>query len=186
MYDFTSGDIGFREMPNVLCAAEGPALTDVGNVNTWDGDPDAWLDDLTVWNYVVSAQTNNDILIGGDFGFALASDPQAIDFVTGPITARLEKHGIAFGDAEQYKMISRVWPKLVGRQGDVVTFRLGGQAITGGPVSWNAPVDFVIGSNNHLDVFVTGRYLSMELESVGGAQWRMGSIDVEWRKMGAW
>ena len=187
MFDFSSGAIGFRFTPDVLCAAEGPALTDVGTVNQWDGDPDDWQDDLTSWNQVVSGQTRNDIMLGGGFGFLIGSDPTAIDFVTGPVQARLEKHGLAFGDAERYKMIQRVWPKIIGRAGDIITFRLGGQQITGGPITWAPPVDFVIGTDpSHLDTFVTGRFLSMEISSDGGAPWAMGSIDLEFVEQGKW
>ena len=186
MYDFASGDIGFRDTPDVLCAAEGPALTDVGDVNQWDGDDEPWDDDLTAWSFVVSGQTNNDVLMAGSFGFVVGSARDGIDFIDGPVHARLEKHGASFGNAEKYKMINRVWPKLTGRDGDVVTFRIGGQNITGGPVQWEPPVDFIIGSNNHLDVFVTGRYLSMELSSIGGAAWQMGSLDIEFEEQGGW
>ena len=117
----------------------------------------------------------------------IGSDPTALDFVTGPVLARLEKHGLAFGDAERYKMIQRVWPKIKGRAGDIVTFRIGGQQITGGPVTWAPPVDFVISAEpNHIDTFITGRFLSMEISSNGGAAWQMGSIDLEFVEQGKW
>lgn len=185
LFDFSSAAIGFRFTPDVLCAAEGPALTDVGAINSWDGDPDNWEDDLTSWNQVVSSQTRNDIMFGGDFGFLTGSDPTALDFVDGPVQARLEKHGLSFGDAEIYKMIQRVWPKIKGRAGDVVTFRIGGQQITNGPITWAPPVDFVIGTDpSHIDTFVTGRFISIEVSSNGGAAWALGSIDVEYTNQG--
>lgn len=184
LFDFVNGDIGFRDMPDVLCAGEGGALRDVGDQNSWDGSPTAWDEDNNAWTAEIFGQTLDDVLVGGGFGFALISDPGARDFITGPVAARLEKSGLSFGDPQRRKMIGRVWPKVTGRAGDVLKVRLGGQDITGGPVSLNQPVDFTIGQTTSIDAFIQGRYLSIDISSEGGAPWRMGSLDVEFREVG--
>lgn len=186
VYDFVGGDIGFREMPQVLCAAEGQALLDVGELNTWDGDPEAWQSDRTLWNEVAPASSVDDVVIGGAFGFRLISDPAAGDFVTGPVEALLGKSGIAFGDPQRRKLATRLWPKVTGAPGDVLRFRVGGQEVTGGPVSWAPEVAFTLGAPGPLDCFVEGRYLSLQVASSGGSPWRLGSLDVEFRGVGKW
>lgn len=186
VYDFASGDIGFRDMPNVRCAGQGSNLLDVGTSNLWDGDPGEWQDDVTTWPQEVVAQSIDDVLIGGSFGFALISDGEANDFIDGPVSAIVERAGISFGDAQQRKMINRIWPKVIGRTGDTLTFRVGGQEITGGPVNLGPPVTFTIGQSDSIDTMVQGRFLSMEITSDGGAPWRMGSIDIEFRGVGGW
>lgn len=185
VYDFAGGDIGFRDMPGVYCAGKGQELQNVGTKNTWDGDPGAWNNDVTVWNQVISAQTVEDCLIGGTFGFAVieAQDPEAPD---ADIAARLEKSGLSFGNAQLRKLVKAIWPKLKGREGDIVTFRIGGQELPGGPVEWADPVDFAIGSGYPVETFVEGRYIAIEVTSQGGDPWAMGTSDIEYRGLGQW
>ena len=82
-------------------------------------------------------------------------------------------------------MITRVWPKVTGRSGDVLTFRLGGQETAVGPVTLGPRVTYTIGQETPVDTFVQGRFLSVNVESLGGAAWRMGSFDLEFREAGA-
>jgi len=185
LFDFESGDIGFRDVPDTLCAARGQALLDVGELNTWDGDDEAWDDDVTRWNEVLAASSVDDVLIGGAFGFLLLSDRSSRDFYDGPVQAFMQKSGLAFGGPQARKMVARVWPKVIGRTGDVLELRIGGQETTGGPIALSKVLPFTIGQGVPLDVFVQGRFLSLEVVSNGGAPWRMGSIDLEYRPLGA-
>lgn len=185
VYDFASGDIGVRAMPGVSCAAEGQELQAVGNRNTWDGDNGQWRNDTTAWNQFITAQSVEDCLIGGGFGF-MVLEAQDDDAVDADIAARLEKAGVSFGDAQRRKMIKAVWPKLAGREGDTVTFRVGGQETAQGATQWADPVDIAIGAVVPVECFVQGRYISLEVTSQGGDPWRMGSIDIEFRGEGQW
>jgi hypothetical protein len=184
IYDFISGAIGFRDMPDAFCAAEGRQLLDVGDSNTWDADTQVWDSDVTVWDELLSAQSLDDVLIGGAFGAAVVGRGQA--FLTGEIAASVAKSGLAFGDAQTRKMIGRVWPKIIGQNGQQLTFRIGGQEATNGPVTLAPVQTFEIGSSQSIDVFVQGRFMSIDVTSSGGEQWRMGSLDVEFRGVGAW
>jgi hypothetical protein len=184
VYDFASGDLGMREMPQVTCAADGQELRDVGDDNTWDGDDEAWNLDNSPWNAEISAQSVEDCLIGGAFGFRVLE--QAEEGAATGISARLEKTGLSFGDAQRRKMIKAVWPKLEGTEGDVVTFRVGGQEKSGGPVTWAGPVDYAIGQESPVECFVQGRFMAIEVSSQGGDPWRLGTLDVEYRGVGGW
>jgi hypothetical protein len=186
MFNYITGDIGFREVDPTYCMASGAQLRDGAGPNVWDTDSQPWDDDRTAWPQTNTDATIDDLMIGGSYGFAIISDPASNDFLSGPVVLALEKTGISFGDAEQRKLINRVWPKISGVAGDVVTFRLGGQEITGGPIALAPPVDFVIGQTTSLDTFVQGRFLSIQISSTGGSPYRMGSIDVEFRGLGLW
>ena len=88
MFDFQSGAVGFRDMPDTLTAAEGSKLSSVGTQNTWDGDSQGWDLDGSSWNRVISAASVDDALIGGQKGFASISDIDNDDFLGGPVQAR--------------------------------------------------------------------------------------------------
>lgn len=186
VYDFSSGDIGFRDMPNVLCAAQGQELQDVGDQNEWDGDTQAWDQDATPWAFQVVGASIEDVLIGGMFGARVISNVEAVDFAGDPVSAFAEKSGIAFGNAARRKMIRRVWPKLAGQDGDLVRIRVGGQDVTGGSTDWADPVQFEIGADQAVDTFIQGRFLALEVSSDDGAPWRLGTVDVEFREVGQW
>ena len=183
VYDFTSGAISFRQMPQVLCAAAGELLGQDVSI-TWDSDSDDWQDATNRWNDTPETGTIDDAFIGGAFGFYCISQTTDDQFAGGDIEVRLEKSGISMGDAQRRKLVARAWPKVVGRNGDTLSFRFGGQEVTGGPVQLSDPQTFVIGQDTHLDVFASGRFLSMEVTSTGGNIWRMGSFDFEYRPQG--
>lgn len=180
IYDYDSGDISFRSAPDVLCAGTGRFLDDVGDANEWDGNLLAWNNNEDSWNQEINATTVEDVLFGTETGIML--------FTGGLLSlpVNLEKSGLGFGDPQMRKQISRLWPKLEGVVGDVVQFRIGGQEISGGPTSLGPVLDYVIGQNEPLDMFVSGRYMTVIVESSDVGPWRLGSFDVEYTEQGAW
>ena len=186
LFDFASGAVGFREVPEVLCAGQGRALLSVGDRNTWNGDPASWNSDSTAWSDQAQAASVDDVIAGSLAGDAWLLSGGGEAFASGPIGAELSKAGLAFGDPQVRKLISRVWPKVRGREGDQLMFRVGGQEISGGPVSWGPVMPFAIGQVEPLACFVSGRLISLQVLSQGGEQWQLGSMDVEWRAQGRW
>lgn len=186
LYDFVSGDIGFRDMPSVLCAESGRLLSEIGDRNRWDGADGDWDPSTTAWDETLSVQSNDDVLVGTVSGVFCISDPTGNDFATGPVQTRLSKLGLSFGSTQDRKQVKALWPKVTGRTGDTLTFRVTAQEHATGPVTLSEPLTYTIGQSDPLDVFLTGRYFGMEVTSLGGAPWRMGTIDVEYRGVGRW
>jgi len=182
--DLTTKNIAIRQAPDIFCAAQGAELQDVGGINSWEGDDQAWKDDISAWPQEVSSFTLDDVILGSASGFYMLGQLTGADPEGNEISARLERTGLSFGNPQRRKVIARFWPKIRGTPGDVVTVRLGGQEITGGAIQLAPPVDFVIGSNQHVDAFISGRYMSIEISSFGGSPWRLGSFDVEYREVG--
>lgn len=181
LFDFSSGDIGFRDLPDTLCLVSGRMLTNPGSSNQWDGDGQAWSADQTAWNRLISSATVDDVLIG------TAAGPMLLGGGANALPASLEKSGLAFGNPQARKLVARLWPKVTGRRGDVLSFRVGGQELTGGSVDLSDAIPFEIGAELPVDVLVQGRFLTVIVESSGAAApWRMGSIDVEFRELGGW
>ena len=179
LFDYESADISFRQVANTRCAAIGRYLEDVGDQNEWDGDPRAWDSDNTAWNQQVTAQTVEDVLLGTTEGIKLfGGDPVAL-----PVS--MEKSSLPLDQSKQYRrMISRIWPKVVGDTGDIIKVRLGGQESAGGPTTLNPDVNYVIGSGLPIDAFIQGRYLTIMLSSTDTSPWRWGSFDIEHRRVG--
>lgn len=181
LFDFASGDISFRDMPAVRCMAEGRMLEDVGQANEWDADAGSWDADPQAWNHRISAASVEDVLMGTVAGQKLLAGGALA------LAASVEKSGLAFGDPQRRKVLARVWPKVSGRAGDQLTIRVGGQEISGGSVSLSPPAIYEIGRDQAVDVFATGRFLTLIVEADDQvAPWRVGSVDVEIRGAGKW
>ncbi len=181
LYDFASGDIGFRDMSDVICLAEGRMVEEVTTQNDWDNDTGTWSTDTNAWNTGVSASSVNDVLMGTPNGSYLMLGGDLA------LAATLEKAGLAFGNPSKRKMVTRVWPKFEGSEGDVVNFRIGGQETAGGPVSLGPTMAHTIGSGVPLDCLVQGRFMTLLVDSAATNEaWRLGSIDVEYREVGGW
>jgi len=186
LYDFTSGDISFRDMPPSLCAASGALLKDVGNVNTWDGDNAVWNSDGTAWNEQVSGKTNDDVFVGGSSGAYCISDQTVSAFWAGEVQAVLQKVAFQFGDGATRFLVKQAWPNVTGTAGESLQFRFYGQEIMGGPLDVSEPLDFIIGQAQPLHLFMQGRYLGFEVVSQGGDPWRFGSMDLVLSEIGQW
>ena len=105
--------------------------------------------------------TNDDVICANHAGLNTFEGAPAL-----PIA--LEALGIAFGDAQRRKLIGRVWPNIIGNDGDVVRVRVGGSETVAGVTQWAAAVDWVIGSGLPVDTFVQGRYLNIQITADNG------------------
>lgn len=182
LYDFPSGDISFRDMPNVNAMCSGRALEQVTSQNDWDNDSQTWNNDGTTWTNSISAGgTVNDVLM------ATTSKIYVMEGGELAQKASMEKAGLAFGNPQRRKTVVRLWPKVVGTEGDTITFRVGGQDTVGGPVTLGPSLTFTIGSEDPIDCFAQGRFITLLVDSKNTIEpWRIGTIDVEYRENGKW
>lgn len=182
IYDWTSGEVGMIDLPNLNCLGGGRYLQDTTS-NQWDADAQAWNLDGSAWDFRLSPATGDD-LIGCGVGAFWWLTGQTADTVQ--LDAWALKQGLSFGNAGARKMVGRIWPKVAGTAGDVLQIRAGGQEETEAPVTWAPAQAFVVGSGQSIDVFQQGRYLALEISATGGHGWRLGSVDVEYREVGGW
>lgn len=182
VYDWASGELGFRDLPSATAMAQGRFLQDTAP-NAWNSDSRAWWADDGAWDFQLAPATGDDVIAGSAGGFWLLSGETAN---TVPQNVYLLKTGLAFGDAQARKLICRVWPKVDGRDGDTLTITVGGQETAGGLVTWSSPQTFTIGAGRPVEVFITGRYMALEIKADTGAAWTLGTFDVEFKGAGRW
>lgn len=181
IYDWASGAISWRSLPESRCISEGRAIQDVTR-NKWDGDSEAWNKDPTPWNAELVAATGDDVLVGGA-GLWLISEQNA-EGVADPVY--LLKLGASLGNSENQKLIRRVWPRIrgVGR----VLVRVGASVEASGPVEWSDAVEFELGQSGHVDLFRRGRFVAIELQSLEDYPegFQVGAIEVDAVEAGRW
>ena len=173
IFDWSTGAFGWRQLPHVWCLAEGRVLEGAATaLNTWDSDEAEWNSDQTLWNFEIQTMTRDDLLGGTDGPKLLAmNDGTTWDDGSG-VEAFAQKLGLAFGNPQKQKLVSRVWPKLRGSDGDLVKLRIGGQETPDGAVQWTAEVDAPIGDGVRCDAFASGRYLALEFSSSAATRGR--------------
>jgi hypothetical protein len=52
--------------------------------------------------------------------------------------------------------------------------------------AFGAPFAYTVGSSYKADVFATGRFLALRIESAGGARWRLKSMTLDVQPMGTY
>lgn len=182
LFDWRSGDVSFRDMPQISCMAGGRYLVDVTS-NSWEDDPDEWNDDEGPWNAQLSPVTADDVVGASVAGFWWLT---GTNDETQPLAAYLLKEGLSFGTAQARKLASRIWPKVTGQPGDRLSVRVGGKDAEDGATEWAGAQEFTIGAGQSVDAFIEGRYLSIEVASIDAGEWVFGSVDIEFRHVGGW
>lgn len=150
----------------------------------WDTITDTWESVSIEWDQSTYQVINETLLASVDGG--LTNVDAGITNNGALISASLLKSGLALGSPQRKKLIRRLWPRMAGSAGTVVTLRAGGHDQPNGPISWAAPVSFTIGVDEKIDTFATGRYLAFEITSESEQPWAITGIDCEYSLQGEW
>jgi hypothetical protein len=172
--DAIDDNVGVRTLPQVASVNRGIVNpTDV--LGTWDDSPEIWDDALGAWSQTLFSP-NSDSLLMTDPELQNLYAVGVGDTANGqPIFAYVEKTSAEIGDPYMRKLITRLVPRVEGQPGDVLKFRMGGQAFFGQPVQWNSPVDFVIGTDVAVSDIVEGRLISFRCEGTTDKPWTLHS-----------
>jgi hypothetical protein len=82
------------------------------------------------------------------------------------------------------KRIKRLFPKVVGTQGDVLSFYIGTREAQNDATAWHGPYNFTIGSDYKIDLRVTARMLDLRFEYSGSNTFRFHSLNIEFERDG--
>lgn len=87
-------------------------------------------------------------------------------------------------DVNQVKRVSKIWPKIIGGNGETVKFRVGASDHYEGAISFNAPVSFTVGTDYRFGCRVTGRFIHLYIEYTGDKPLKLVGFDVEFDHRG--
>ena len=170
---------GFRDLPDATHVVDGIAY----NWNTerdWDSDSQPWDADTTLWDASGDSATADSLVIATDTdtGHLFGVDFSSLEN-TVVMNGVIKRESLDFGDYEHVKIIRGVYPYVVGNPGDVVYIRVGTQISESDPITWTAPMPFVIGSSSRVDCTESGRLISLEISGDVESQWRVYSVSFE-------
>lgn len=102
--------------------------------------------------------------------------------------ATAERVNISLNDDQTVKVIKRLYPKMtkVSGAGNIINFYIGTQMKRNDSIIWTDALPFDIINDYKIDLFASGKFISLRIESTGDINWTMENIDVEFVSGGMW
>lgn len=186
VWNWRTGAIGRRELPLVSHIAQGLVNLTTPGVESWDSDTDTWDSDTTVWGEKLYTSAEPGFLMAVPGLPALYKADYTTDNAGVAQEAYLERTGIGIPlkqglppDFTSMKFIQNIWPRIDGTVGGVVKVSVGTQMEIGGAVTWRREQNYVIGTTQHIDCFLSGRLLAIKFSSDTSLQWRLHGYEVD-------
>jgi len=120
------------------------------------------------------------LLFGADTPIALQND-EGGDFNGTAITSYLERSSVELmKDINRQKKVLRIYPKILGANGDTIDIYVGTRAVFSDSTTWFGPYTFTIGTDYKIDCAVTGRIIDLRFSHNTAQVPRLFGYDVEW------
>lgn len=102
--------------------------------------------------------------------------------------ATAERVNVSLNEDQNIKVIKRLYPKMTKLSGtsNNVNFYIGTQMKRNDSITWTSAMAFDIINDYKIDLFASGKYISIRVESTGDINWTMENIDVEFVSGGNW
>jgi len=144
---------------------------------TWDTITDTWETIPWNWNTNVSGASELEVVGAGTthlVGVDINETFNGID-----VLGLAQAGGLHFDEINRLKLVTAVYPRITGLAGEVMQIRVGAQDEVDGGIRWGSYENFTIGVDQHVDADSMGRYIAIEIKKLGGARFRIESIDFE-------
>ena len=187
IYNTRTGRWGFRPLPNVSCLAYG-IINEQNGPTRWEDRQWAWQSDPYRWGERFYSNTSDEIVMC------------APETTTGhiyvnnrgwtangeTIEAEATREGVILNDdPSTVKLVTEVWPHILGLAGETIMVQVGGAMIEGESITWSPMKPFVIGGDQQkVDFRVVGRFLAFRFTSTSDPPWRMYNFRVRYETKG--
>lgn len=190
IWNYEKKTLGMRDLPNVTYIDSGSVDPDAGS-DAWSVASGDWQSDTSVWGEAAFNPAKKRMLMAAPADTKLYY-PDAGNTANGTVQqCYVERTGLGIPfeqgsppDLESSKFFQRIWPRITGTNGAIITVTAGIQEVAGGPVEWAPSQNFTIGTQNSFDVFKRGKLLALRFESNADVNWALQGYQVELRKSG--
>lgn len=100
------------------------------------------------------------------------------------IEGTIRREGLTFDAPRNNKLVTAVYPRIIGTAGEIIRIRVGYQNRPGDAVIWGSYKDFTIGTDDHVDADTLGPYIAIEFTNTSTAKWRLESYIVDYQLRG--
>jgi hypothetical protein len=184
IWNWQTGAWGMKDLSLLNYAATGiiDPTPDVGV--TWNADSEQWDLDSSAWGDLILTRSRAKIMgckTGKMLQLEVGADLEGVAYTT-----QLERKslGVPFKqdkppDISSWKFCREIWPRFTGATGAVISISIGSQTVLGGPVTWQDPQNFTIGTTTKLNCTISGRLFALKFESTDTLLWTLNGYDLE-------
>lgn len=155
-------------------------VTDLSVSSTWNSDSNTWDSDNSAWD-APSAGAITRIATAESSKLYLEDTADAT-----AVTAKIAKYDMLLDDDDSNKLITRVWLQGSGAGFAALQFRVGSRQSMDQNIAWQAFQTHQGGDGTALIAEVSGRYISIEIQSTGTDVWTLDRFKLEYRLNGAY
>ena len=181
VYNWVDKTLTLKDLPDYRFIASGPIDLPGTGVNSWMTAHKAWADNHEPWGVatVVPAMAR---LIGVGAGKVdwvdsqvASTQPGFIERVNLGVVMRAGRPP----DMSTTKLLTRVWPRVSGKAGEVLIITLGGSDEVNKAPIWEAPQRFVLGTDTFVDGVISAKLFAVRIESTSGSPWVFSGADAD-------
>ncbi|XAI96485.1 hypothetical protein [Microcystis phage Mel-JY34] len=193
VWNYQDNKWGFREMPAGVYGALG-VVDASAQSDAWSAASGTWDSDAALWDNRLYNPSLRKAVLADPVGSRLLLADISATFVSGSMTARVEREGLALPlslrnsappDATVWKQFLNVWPQFEGSNGTQIEVQVGVQEDAQSATVWQPAQTFIIGTSRKVDCLgASGRLLSIRFRSTGTAIWKLSSYEVEFNARG--
>ncbi len=164
VYNVDNQSWSIREIPAASHAGSGVVLDDNSPfVETFDG--------------LVFAQVPegaNALWLGGEVQGVLLDDAQSFEWKDN-----------ALNQPSETKLIEKIWPIGEAPDGTEFTVTVGARMTPGAPMV-EVTRTYTVGTDESIDAFVNGRYLTVKMQTTAPLDWRIQGFDIQYQQVGTY
>lgn len=150
-------------------------MADEWNFNnvTWDEFAIGYGEVHPVWSFSTEFYSSDSLSLSNPITDTLVLERISIPLVEGRV------------NASAVKLITRVWPLILGDDGEEILVYVGSQERTpNDPVVYSPAVTFTLGTDEFVNCWVSGRYACVKFESNSTRPWTLVSYIIDFEGIG--
>lgn len=174
--------------------------------NIWDAQTDAWSAGTDPWTQegISTASLENVVVMSPPDLTGIVQVGNSFQFSGKNYTSFVERRGITtistgggefipvdnptigriIQDPDRFRMGLSVKPIVEARDGTRLSILFGSHDSLEGPIRWKGPRPFIVGKDRKIDLYPSGKFLSLRIEDTGSTEWKMSGYVIELASMG--
>jgi len=180
----------FRDLP-LASFAESGLVSPFAFTAIWDTEISNWEADPLVWDTKSFSPATQEILLArsgaGTKNLYVCDSTDRYDGVDfsffverqGLTIAGRSSRGELIEDIEIVKELQKVWPRIEAPNGTAIQVYTGAVMERNETISWQGPATFTVGTDEYVDLPVTGRLLGVKFTHTGNAPVRILGYDLD-------
>jgi hypothetical protein len=102
------------------------------------------------------------------------------------ITSYVRRETMDLDTPTKTKTVRRIYPRVQATTGTEIGVRVGVQNTPDEPVRWSAERMFMAGIDNSVDIFASGKYISVQFTTTAQPEWSLSGFDLSYTVRGNW